>query len=311
MREPRTCVIDAHTHSPGGPRGIRGLVRRLRSSGAHAAVILGIPPLKPPSIPMDEVVREHARAEGLIRKYAPWIAEALSPESLMASTILLTRSLQPLCQALGTGRGDYTILAGVNLGMEGEDLAKWLHNALDRGAGGFKVISTLQLRYLDDPSMRIVLEVAEKRGVPVVVHAGCDPGIWELPAFCRYGDPSRLEGLLREHRDAVIVIAHAGGYSAIAPGVFTEEALHLARRFNGVRVDTSALPPELAAYVASTLPKGKVLYGTDYPVVDGLDPGAYLREVYTILRTRGVSRERLEAYLHGAAEEVFGVKCPG
>ncbi|MEB3861727.1 MAG: amidohydrolase family protein [Desulfurococcales archaeon] len=311
MREPGTCVIDAHTHSPQGPQGVRSLVRSLRSSGAHAAVILGIPPLKPPSIPMEEVVREHSRAEGLIRKYAPGIAEALRPESLMASTILLTRSLRPLCQALDTGGGDYTILAGVNLGMDPEDLAKWLHGVLDRGAGGFKVISTLQLKYLDDPSMHVVLEVAEERGVPVVVHAGCDPGIWELPAFCRYGDPSRLESLLREYRDVVVIIAHAGGYSAIAPGVFTEEALHLARRFEGVRVDTSALPPELAAYIASSLPEGKVLYGTDYPVVEGLDPRVYLGMVYTILRVRGVSRSRLEAYLHGAAEEVFGLRCLG
>lgn len=309
MRTPSTCVIDAHTHSPSGPQGIAKLLKEMRSAGVGGEVVLGIPPLRPPEVTLGEVEAEHSRARHLIDKYAPWLRDALSPANLMASTILLAKTLVPLCQALGQTRGSTTILAGVNMGMGSEDLVAWLREALDRGAGGFKVISTLQFRYLDDPSMHIVLEEAERRGVPVVVHAGCDPGIWELPRYCRYGDPSRLEPLLREYRDAAVVIAHAGGYSAIAPGVYTEEALQLARRYDGVRVDTSALPPELAAYVAASLPPGKVMYGSDHPVVQGLDPGAYLNAIYTLLIVRGASRRMIEWYLHATAEEVFGIRC--
>ena len=306
------CVIDSHAHIPSKPSprmALASLLIDMRRAGVDGVVILGLPRINAGRITLEEVREGHSKVRGLIERYARDVMHLLTPEALLETVKELASSYGPLCELLGETPPATVLLAGVDLDLEPEKLAGWLREAWRRGAGGFKIVSTLQFKYLDDPSVEVVLEASEDLGVPVVVHGGCDPGIWELPAYCKYGDPSRLEAHLARHRDSTVVISHAGGYSAIAPGVFTEEALSLARRYDNVYLDISAIPAWMGARIALSLPPGKVLYGSDYPVVVGSSLRDHVLEVYAHLKSLGAPGSLVEELYHNAAERIFGVKC--
>ncbi len=287
---------------------IKGLV----TAGVGGAVIIGIPPFKDvlSNVTLDEVVREHERVRPLIERYASELMEQLQPEALYINAVRLaedfcTFARHPQLSAMS----NFAPVFPANLSLPPDELASVLEAAAGRGFRGFKVISTLFLQHLDSPQVGVVLEVARSKGLPVVVHGGCDPGIWELPKFCKYGDPSRLEVHLREARETPVIIAHAGGYSAIAPGVFFEETLALARSYPNVYVDTSALPPPLVTYVLRDFPAGRVLFGSDYPAVSNADLRQYVEDVFLHVLEMRPPREVLRAYAHGVAESIFKVSC--
>ena len=311
---PVECVIDAHVHMPllRSTKEVNDYIKGLVTAGVRGAVIIGIPPFKDvlSGITLDEVVKEHERVRPLIEKYAADLMDQLQPEALYLSAVRLaeefcTFSRHPQLSAMS----NFAPVFPANLSLPPDDLASVLEAAAARGFRGFKVISTLFLQHLDSPQVGAVLEVAEERGLPVVVHGGCDPGIWELPRFCKYGDPSRLEAHLRDHRDATVIIAHAGGYSAIAPGVFFEETLALARSFSNVYVDTSALPPALVTYVLRDFPQDRVLFGSDYPAVSNSDLRQYVEEVFLHVMEARPPKKVLESYSHGLAESIFKLSC--
>ncbi|MCE4601180.1 MAG: amidohydrolase family protein [Desulfurococcales archaeon] len=307
------CIIDAHVHLPIQPKLTpRQLVSRLREHGIGGAVILGVPSVKEilQHIDITHIEKEYGRIEYLIERYASDIKESLTPEALYLNVVNLLASYGELCEFEPSGE-NYAILAAANLAMDPERLADRLEALASLGFRGFKVLSTLFFKFLDDETVETVFEVADSKGLPVVVHTGCDPGIWELPKYCKYGDPSRLDSILSRHRDVVTVLAHLGGYSAIAPGVFTQEAVHLANKYERVYLDTSAVPPHLAGSAAKTLSTNKLIFGSDYPVIDNDDIRLFALQVARALRAAGYKARDIEATFHGFAEEIFGVRCSG
>ncbi|MGC9116910.1 MAG: amidohydrolase family protein [Conexivisphaera sp.] len=311
---PVSCVLDAHVHSPilRSAGEANEYLRGLLSMGLGGAVILGIPPSRDvlSRITLEDVAEEYERNADLVRKFASEISSELTPESLYLTA---ERFLEGYCQFRRhseiSALSNFELLYPANLSIPPDDLKGALEEALRRGFGGFKVISTFFLRRLDDPAVEAVLEVAESEDVPVTVHTGCDPGIWELPKYCKYGDPSRLDPLLARHRGVRVVLAHAGSYSAIAPGVFIEEALDLVRRYPEVYADTAALPPGLVEMVLRDFPRGKVMYGSDYPAVAEEDPRRYLEDVFLTLESAGHGTAELEDFSRAVAERVFSVEC--
>jgi len=311
---PVSCVIDGHVHMPllRTAKEVNDYIRGLVDAGVGGAVIIGIPPFKDvlSKVTIDDVNREFERARPIIEKYASDVMEYLQPEVLYVNAIRLAEDFCTFARHQHmSALSNFAPVFPANLSLAPEELASVLEAAASRGFRGFKVISTLFLQHLDSPQVGVVLEVAESRGLPVIVHGGCDPGIWELPRFCKYGDPSRLEVHLRSHRDTPVIIAHAGGYSAIAPGVFFEETLALARSFDNVLVDTSALPPQLVPVVLRDFPKDRVIYGSDYPAVSNASLREYMEEVFMTLLASGMRGRELEGYAHGVAEEVYKVSC--
>ncbi len=308
------CVVDAHVHLPlNPPMTPDDLVSALRGHGIGAAVILGLPPAYEVvlnTLDTQHIAREHERLVKRMGKYIVGLEEVLRPESLIYSAIDLLNRYGRLCHHRPRGSG-YVILAGVDLSKDPEDLMVELEIIADKGFAGFKIISTIFFKYLDDPTVEAAFRVASRRGLPLVVHTGCDPGIWELPAYCKYGDPSKLEGLLDSYGEVRVVLAHAGSYSAVAPGVFIEEALSLVRRYENVYIDTSALPPPIAARAALSAGPERGLFGSDYPVVGLESLSAYILSVERSLREAGLGWDDINKIFRLNAEELFGVRCQG
>lgn len=304
------CIIDSHVHLPINPPLTPNiLMKEIQKTGIKAAVILGMPAVKSllDNLSHEQVRREHERVQGFISKYHhnPW---EFHPDSLLVATLRLISSYGRLCSYKPAG-DNYRVLAAADLTKNPDELARELEKYATRGFAGFKVISTIFMKYLDDPSVEAVFEVAESRNLPIVVHAGCDPGVWELPGYCKYGDPSRLQPLIDSHRDVTVIIAHIGSYSYLAPGVFLEETLELVKRYGNVYVDTSAVPPTIIRAAASVIPPDRMVFGSDYPVVDNVDIPLFITDVYRALRSAGYSIRDVNKVFWENSSNIFGLRC--
>jgi predicted TIM-barrel fold metal-dependent hydrolase len=86
---------------------------------------------------------------------------------------------------------------------------------------------------------------------------------------------------------------------------WTEEMISVARKHENVYIDTSAYtvrryPQELLAYMQSKGGRAKVLFGTNYPMIDHARALEGLGEL-------GLDHEVRELFLHGNAERVLGL----
>jgi len=311
---PVSCIIDAHVHSPvmKNTKEVNEYLRKLIDSGIGGAVILGIPPFRDLllKVSYDDILKEYDRTKYLIDKFAGEIKEVLTPENLFLMAHQLSESF---CKFIKhqeiSALSNFTVLFPANLALEPDALATILERSINEGFRGFKIISTLFFKYLNDPSIETTIAIANEKGLPVTIHGGCDPGIWELPKFCKYGDPSKLDSILSKYRDAKIIIAHAGGYSAIAPGVFMDETLSLVKKYENVYIDTSALPSQIIPLIMKDFPIDRIMYGSDYPAVSNSDPKLYMEDVFFTLLNSGISRRNLEKYAHENAEYIFNLEC--
>jgi hypothetical protein len=262
---------------------------------------------------LDEVRRAYEKARRVIASLVPpELRPLMEPETLYYSSLKLLDSYGPLTHLAEKLSAHAEIPVHVyyapRLDLPPDEAAAEVEEAVRRGARGVKIISTLFMKFLDDPVIEAVLDVAQSLDVPVVMHSGCDPGVWELPRYCRYGDPARLEKLLPRYREVRIVLAHVGAYSAIAPGVFMEEAARILRNYPNVYADVSALSPGVIEAAARAAPRGKLMFGTDYPVINS-EPGPMILDAYRAVRRAGYSRSEVESFFRGLAEEVHGLSC--
>lgn len=304
------CIIDAHTHLPINPSTTpRMLLKELNREGVNAAIILGVPSVRSllESIDSEKVNREYEKTREFLKRYYKG-SESLDPERLLLSALNIITKYGRLCHFSPVG-DNYLVLAGADLSKKPEELADELDRFARIGFRGFKIITTIFMKYLDDPRVEAVYEVADSHGLPIVVHAGCDPGIWELPGYCKYGDPSRLDRILREYRDVNTVIAHMGSYSYIVPGVFLDETIMLVRKYENVYVDTSAVPKEIIRVGVKTIPTDRILFGSDYPVVDGLSLSSHIHEVYMELKRSGLPDRDVNKIFWSNASRLFEFRC--
>ncbi len=272
-------VIDFHVHLPlrdaGGDidRATRMLLREMDGAGVSHALAIAIEA-------SPEVFVKHVTPSLLRRALEPvaydWRAIShptlyramVNPEEAVSDHVkLLQRHVAP-SEAVATaaeasgGRilavASYCRRAGVDGYLD----------RLERLRGrivGVKVYPTLHFIRPNDPELEPLMDYLESEGLLLIVHTGCDPGIWELPAFCAHANPSYLEDVARRHKDLVIVAAHMGSYSYLLPGIYFAEALRLARARDNVYLDTSATTLHQVKVALGKVGPEKLLFGSDYP----------------------------------------------
>ncbi len=136
---------------------------------------------------------------------------------------------------------------------------------------GLKLLPTIHFTRPDKRGLFRLYKVLEDMGLILIVHTGCDPGVWELPRFCEHARPRYLAKIAKRFRDLVMVVAHMGSYSALKPGIFMDEAIDLYSRFDNVYVDTSAVDPFIIEFFVERVgDTSRILFGSDYPYVVGL-----------------------------------------
>jgi len=135
---------------------------------------------------------------------------------------------------------------------------------------GMKLFPTFHFINPGDKKLYPLYEALADNNMLLIVHTGCDPGIWELPAMCRNARPSSLEGVAGRYRDLDIVVAHLGSYSLLEPGIFFHESIQLGRSHGNVYFDTSAVDTYFVGKAVSKLGAERILFGSDYPYMVGL-----------------------------------------
>lgn len=90
--------------------------------------------------------------------------------------------------------------------------------------------------------------------------------------------PHLIEKYLTRYDGARVVLPHLGGYSAIKPGIWLKETLEMIvdNSLDQVYLDTSAVPyllqdRDVCDLIRSTVSFDRILFGSDYPVVEGKD----------------------------------------
>ena len=157
---------------------------------------------------------------------------------------------------------------------------------------GVKIYPTLHFTSPSSSKLdKLYRKIAEINGV-VIVHTGCDPGLWELPRMCRLARPKYVAEAARRHRDVVFIIAHLGSYSALMPGIYFHEALE-ALGLENVYADTSAVDPFFVERAVEEVGSSKLLFGSDYPYMVGLTIRDVVREILEL----GIPERDKEAIL--------------
>jgi len=140
---------------------------------------------------------------------------------------------------------------------------------------GMKIVKVYPTLQFFNPLERTFFEFlreCEKRRYVVVYHTGCDPSYFETIILSEDANPAHLSQALENYNPRIpILLAHSGAYSLRCPGIWFEEAIRVARKFDNVYLESSAVNWifTLEKYVRKLREVGmeRVIFGSDYPVV--------------------------------------------
>lgn len=158
---------------------------------------------------------------------------------------------------------------------------------IDRlGLKGVKLIPTLQFfnPVKACKNMERVFEYCGRNGKIITYHAGCDPYVWEEPHFSQDANPEYLRSVIRDFEGVRVILAHMGCYSSRSPGIWFDEALELGKENKNVWFDIAAVPyvvirQKFVDRIRRTVGFDQVLFGSDYPVVNGVSIDSMIAEV--------------------------------
>ena len=316
-------IVDFHLHLPlsmaGGDvhRALNLLLGEMDDAGVDVAVAIAIEA-------SPEVVRRNVTPEKLRNAIQPLLYDwrALGHPSLYNAMVrprealedhlrLVERHLarsEDVARAAAASGGRVLAVASYCRLNSIEEYIERLERIASMGPLiGVKIYPTFHFLRPDDPSLEPLYDYMESRGLILIVHTGCDPGIWELPALCTKASPRYLEPVARRHRDLIIVAAHMGSYSYLFPGIYFADAIRLARGNDNVYLDTSATTLHQVRIALNKLGPEKLLYGSDYPYFEGL----HMKDIVEAYLAFRVSESVKERILHLNAEEILsriGVK---
>jgi predicted TIM-barrel fold metal-dependent hydrolase len=279
-------IIDFHLHLPlknaGGDekKALEILIREMDESSVAMAVAIAIE-----ASPV--VIRDHVSPELLRRAVEPLLYDwkALAHPSLYAAMTsprkaledhlkLVERHLAPsesVVRAAALSGGRVLAVASYCRLNSIDEFIDRLEKLRSRGPLiGVKIYPTFHFIRPDDPALEPLYDYMESKNLILIVHTGCDPGIWELPVLCSKASPRYVEGVAKAHRDLPVVVAHMGSYSYLFPGIYFADALKVAKKYDNVYLDTSATTLHQVKIAINRIGADKLLYGSDYPYFEGL-----------------------------------------
>lgn len=137
------------------------------------------------------------------------------------------------------------------------------------GLQGFKFHPSVQAFHPNDPAVYPLYEAIQELGVPALFHSG-QTGIGAgMPGGhgirLKYSNPLALDDVAADFPGLTIIIAHPSF-------PWQDEALAIATHKPNVYIDLSGwspkyFPPQLVRYAGSLL-KHKMLFGTDFPLIN-------------------------------------------
>ena len=169
-----------------------------------------------------------------------------------------------------------------------QNVGEELDRAIELGLRGVKFHPDFQKFNIDDPRAIPMYRAIADRGLPVLFHTGDDR--------YDYSSPLRVDALLRQVPDLIVIGAHFGGYRR------WEDVADLPRREN-VYFDTSSslmfLSRDKALRLIDKFGVDRFMFGSDFPM---WRPKEELARFLAL----GLSDAENEQILHGTFESLFG-----
>ncbi|MET0468242.1 MAG: amidohydrolase family protein [Aeromicrobium sp.] len=288
-------LIDAHTHTQPSTAATRAFLERIgkapddtagdvadllgRMTGAgiaHAMIV--------PWLPAQDLVDQRVAAGG-------------DRDIAVDAVVREWRELNEWATAaVAAHPGRLSCLVGVDPVLMGSAVvAEEVSRRLADGAIGVKIAPMSVRRPPTDPDVEIVWQLAREHGVFVLSECG------DLTAIGRgdYGHPRYFGEVLAAYPDVTIQLAHLGmgaedtvaGLTETYANVCTDTSL----RLGGPR----GLPPDEVASWIRRIGSDRVLFGTNYPIVDPAEYAAALRSL-------PLSPADLERVAFGNAARLYG-----
>jgi len=184
----------------------------------------------------------------------------------------LKSSNQEIADMIRRNPNKFIGFGSVNPNKDEDYVEKKLAEINALGLKGIKMLPTLQFfSPTENKNFERICEYCERNKKVLLYHTGCDPGPWEVPQLSEDANPKYLKPVLESY-SPIIVLAHAGSYSAYKPGIWFEEALELGKNFDNVYFDSAAVSnfifsEKILKRTREELGLERLLYGSDYPVV--------------------------------------------
>ncbi len=284
-------VIDFHTHLPwkekDPKKAAEALIKVMERANVEKAVVIAIEPSEKrfdTNVSAEKILKAAGESLDLIAfSRCERVKRTIyDPEKTIKEHKELIkihrRSTEEVVEATSYFRKRLIPVASFNpdLGIEGNltRLKKLKDKIL-----GVKLYPTFHFLSPGDQCLEPLYNFMENEGLILIVHTGCDPGIWEIPALCEKARPKHLLDVARRHKDLIIVVAHLGSYSVLQEGIFFHETLELLAKFDNVYGDTSAVTPYYIKLACDEIGSDKVLFGSDYPYVIGFTPCDAIKSV--------------------------------
>lgn len=169
-----------------------------------------------------------------------------------------------------------------------DDPAAEIERAMDMGLCGIKLHPDTQQVNLDDDRLMKIYEIAEKKGLPLIIHTG--------DYRYDFSHPRRMKRVLHEFPNLVVNAAHFGGWSVFDLGY---EILGDERCFVDVSSAMSFLGPRRTRELIEGYGEDRCLFGGDFPMWS--PSGEYEK-----LLAAGMSEAQLERICWHSAERFLG-----
>ncbi|MEM1685895.1 MAG: amidohydrolase family protein [Acidilobaceae archaeon] len=304
-------IIDFHVHLPWNPHSVREassiLLRELDNASVKLAVVInvefGIETFKS-NVSSKSIIEAGLEVFDYIFDYKFRFIERFigDPERTIREHVEFmeknNRDSELFVEGLsGLDRLIPVVSYNPDIGVEANyDRLRRLSNKIL----GLKIFPTLHFTRPDSTGLSKLYSLIGSIGGVVIIHTGCDPGIWELPAFCRTSRPSIVAKIAKAYRDVVFIVAHLGSYSALKPGIYFDEAIE-ALSIDNVYADTSAVEPYFIEKAVEEVGYDKILFGSDYPVVLGLT----LKDAISGIMSLGIPGNAKRAILYDNAVKIL------
>jgi len=195
-----------------------------------------------------------------------------------------------------------------------EDAALQLQQAVEKlGLKGYKVIASSQTEPIDDKSIHPVWEMAEKLGVPVIIHFGTLGGGGGRALDQRNMNPLTLWDVAKMFPKLTFVIPHFGAS-------YLRELLMLCWSCPNVYMDTSGsnrwmrwMPFEinlkaLFRKAIETVGPDRIIFGSDSSYFPRGLSLPYLREQLKACRSLGLEEESIEKIFYKNAAKLLKIE---
>jgi len=310
--EPPVPVIDFHAHMPWWVKRPESACARLLleadMAGVDRLVVIGVKASEEAikRVVTPQLIMELADRNSDLILYSgiPYLDRMIMNPGDAAAWHLEelkrhTRGVEDVLACAAASQGRAAPIASYDPDMGPHRFAEEVKN-LEGRILGVKIFPTFHMISPDNPKLDPIYKAVAEIGGIVVVHTGCDPGVFEFPEMCSLARPSHVERAARRHRDTPFIVAHLGAYSALKPGIYFEEALKAIERDN-VYADTSASDPIYVEKAAKETGAEKLLFGSDYPYVAGQSIAEAIRDILTL----DLTEKQKKAILRWNAEKLI------